>query len=288
MEEKISARGKINLTLNVLGRRTDGCHDLELIFQPVSLADELWIEEKADGGLDFSCSAEGLSGDDNLVCRGYRRMQELFPGQIPGLRVRLVKHIPSGAGMAGGSADCAALLVWLNGHCGLGMDRAELIRVGASLGADVPACMQTHAVIGHGIGEILTDIRMNREYPLLVVKPAVSFDTGEMFRMLDRRGLAGQRRTAPAMIEAMEAGDLPAMAENLYNVFEDVVPQREHIARIKRRLREAGALGSLMTGSGSAVYGIFADPEERDCAQKVLRESGEGEVLACEAVNRRT
>ncbi|MCD8330751.1 MAG: 4-(cytidine 5'-diphospho)-2-C-methyl-D-erythritol kinase [Lachnospiraceae bacterium] len=283
---RVLAHGKINLTLNVLGRRPDGYHDLELIFQPVSLADELEIRENGTNELRFSCSVPEFAGEDNLVCRGYRRMREQFSEKVRGLTVHLTKQIPSGAGMAGGSADCAALLLWMNEHFALGLGQQELTEIGVSLGADVPACMMTHATLGRGVGEILTDIGIHRDYPLLLLKPEVSFNTGAMFRALDAAGYERQRYTSAGMIEAMEADDLTAMCGHLYNVFEEAVPERALIQGLKAQLMEAGALGSLMTGSGSVVYGIFADAEARDRAFETLRGLKNVRVYACEAINR--
>lgn len=284
--EKLTARAKINLTLNVTGRRENGYHDLELIFQPVSLADELYVEESGDDQIHFTCTIEEFANEKNLAWRAWRIMHDRFPDKVGGLTVHLVKHIPSGAGMAGGSTDASALLLWINDHFKLGLSLQELIDMGVKLGADVPACMMTHATLGRGVGEILTDIKIHRDYPLLLVKPSVSFNTGEMFRELDRRGYENQRPAAETMIRAMEKEDLTAMAAALYNVFEETVPERELIARLKEKIREAGALGSLMTGSGSVVYGIFADEAERNRAYEALKNLEDCAVYCCEAVNR--
>ena len=291
---RILARGKINLMLHVLGRRPDGYHDLELIFQPVSLAATLDISEET-GEFQFTCQIPSLATPDNLVCRGYRKLQEMFPERIPPLSIHLIKNIPQGAGMGGGSTDCSALLVWMNRRYGLGLSRQELITIGAGLGADVPACMFSHATLGHGIGEQLQDIRTQMEYPLLLIKPPVSFSTGEMYRRVDSLapGQIPERRTGE-MVRAMEEGDLPRMAELLCNVFEEAVPEPGMIRELREQLLSAGALGSRMTGSGSVVYGIFDTEDARDRAMEQLQtrqEAGEQvlagcQLIACRTVNR--
>ena len=283
----LTARAKINLTLYVIGRRPDGYHDLELIFQPVSLADELWIREVGGDDLAFSCSVATFENENNLVCRGYRRMRERFPGQIPGLSIHLEKKIPSGAGMGGGSTDCSALLVWLNQRYGLGLSREELIKIGAGLGADVPACMIPHATIGRGIGEELSDIRTDLSMPLLLIKPEMSFSTAEMYTKVDAIPYDPAKNRNREMVAALEEGNIPKMAGLLYNVFEEAVPEREKIEYYKRKLTQAGALGSLMTGSGSVVFGVFADAAARDLAAERLRGEPGVSLYCCETVNER-
>ncbi|MDD6213105.1 MAG: 4-(cytidine 5'-diphospho)-2-C-methyl-D-erythritol kinase [Clostridiales bacterium] len=285
METVIWARAKINLNLYVLGKRDNGYHDLELIFQPVSLADELMVKENGKDGLDFSCSVPEFSNPNNLVCRGYETLRQQFPDKVKGLEIYLKKNIPSGAGMAGGSTDCSALLLWMNRHFSLGLSRNQLVEIGVKLGADVPACMVPHATLGRGVGEILTDIPIFHSYPILLLKPEAAFPTGQMFRFLDQKGISNRRRKTEALIRSMEAGDLSAMCSCLHNDFEEAVPERELIGKMKQLLLEAGALGSLMTGSGSVVYGIFDQAETRDRAAEKLREICDFQVYTCEAVN---
>lgn len=284
---KIEAPAKINLTLYVTGRRPDGYHDLELIFQPVTLVDELWITDNDEYRLNFSCSVSALETGDNLVCRGYRALAERYPGQVRGLDVHLDKHIPSGAGMGGGSTDCAALLVFMDRHFGLGLGAQGLIEIGAGLGADVPACLFRHATLGRGIGEQLSDIRTHAHFPLLVIKPDLSFRTGEMYAKIDGRaaGTKPEDRKTQQMIAALEADDAAAAAACLTNEFETVVPEQGRIQDLLTRLRRAGALGSRMTGSGSAVFGLFDGAQQRDLAFVALRNLPGCRVFRCETLN---
>lgn len=281
-EKKLEARAKINLTLNVTGRRPNGYHDLELIFQPVSLCDILTVSLKEEPGLDFTCSVKAFENSSNLVCRAYDLLAKRYPG-VKGLRVHLEKHIPSGAGMGGGSTDASALILEMNRMFDLGMTWEKLVELGAGLGADVPACMLTRASFGRGIGEELTVIDTHLSYPLLVLKPEVSFSTAEMYRAIDESGEIRQQYRSEAVIKGLEQGDLESIAANLYNVFEEAVPGKQQIQQLKQELLDCGALGSLMTGSGSCVFGIFRDKESRDRAYEQLK--NRYEAYACEAVN---
>ena len=281
---KVEARAKINLTLNVTGRRDNGYHDLELIFQPVSLSDTLFIEKKEEPGLDFTCSIKAFENPTNLVCRAYEKMAERY-SQVGGMKVHLRKRIPSGAGMGGGSTDAAAMILTMDQIYGLNMTWEEKCSLGASLGADVPACMLTRASIGRGIGEELTEIDTDLSYSLLVIKPKYSFSTAKMYQAIDESGQITQKYLSGQVIKGLETGDLGLISRNLYNVFEEAVPGAERIQELKELLLSHGAIGSLMTGSGSCVYGIFRNRRIRDKAYLALR--GKYRVFACEAVNRR-
>ncbi len=280
---KVEARGKINLTLNVLGRREDGYHDLEMIFQPISLCDLLTVEKRAETGLEFTCSVKELENEDNLVYRTYERLLEHYPG-IGGLRVHLEKRIPYGSGLGGGSADVAALIRAVNEMFGLQLGRREMMQLGKGLGADVPACMLSRAALGTGIGDQLALIDTEMEYPLLLLQPEEPFSTADMYRKLDAVPHLSQEFLSARVQRGLESGNLSEICENLYNVFEEVVPDRERLAELKALLVEYGASASLMTGSGSCVYGIFKDEGMRDRAYEELKK--DYQVYACRAVNR--
>lgn len=280
---KVEARGKINLTLNVFGCREDGYHDLELIFQPISLSDILTVEKKAEAGLEFTCTVKELENEDNLVYRTYERLLERYPG-IGGLRVHLEKRIPYGSGLGGGSADVAALIRAVNQMFGLQLGRKEMMELGAGLGADVPACMLSRAAVGTGIGDQLSLIDTEMEYPLLLLQPKELFSTASMYQKLDEAGSLSQERLTDQVKRGLETGNLSEICDNLYNVFEEVVPDRDRLQELKALLVEYGASASLMTGSGSCVYGIFKDAAMRDQAYADLKK--EYQVYSCEAVNR--
>ncbi len=282
---KLQARAKINLTLEILGKRPDGYHDLELVFQPISLADELEITENGTDELVFTCSVKEFENEDNLVCRGYRLLHSCYPGKIPGLTVHLEKKIPSGAGLGGGSTDCSAFMVWLNHTYGLELGRDGLIRLGAGLGADVPACIIPHATLGRGIGEQLTDICTDLSLPLLLIKPDMHFSTGEMYARADSLRDRHYLGAGGQMVQALERGDARAAAGALYNIFEEAVPEQERIQEIREALLKAGALGARMTGSGSAVYGFFENTRVRDLAFGQCKDLTGCSLYAAETVN---
>ena len=268
----VRANAKINLTLNITGRREDGFHELETLFQPVSLCDFLLVEATKRPGLFFSCTVPELETPDNIVCRAYEALaaRRRLSG---GLKVRLYKNIPREAGLGGGSADAAAFLRGADAELGLGLSGEELRELAEGLGSDVPACLMRGACTGGGRGEVLTPVGTHFSYPLLIVKPAVSFSTAAMYRAYDGLPEIRQRFTTGEAVQALERRDLRKLAGSLYNVFEEVVPERETITRLKDALTGAGALGSLMSGSGSAVFGIFDSEETRDRACEALKET---------------
>lgn len=289
---RIEARAKINLTLDVLGKRPDGYHDLDLIFQPVSLADVLYLERTDGSDLDFSCTDGAPAGPDNLVCRTYGLMKTLYPA-IGGYRIILEKHIPSGAGLGGGSADAAALILALNEAKNLGLTEEEMIAVGAQLGADVPALLLSCASHGRGIGEKLEKIRTHTAFPLLIAKPSFACPTGTMYARLDGFGLCGEmteenREKTARVIRGLEEDDLNLIASGLHNIFEEAVKEQAAMNTLKTSMKEEGALGVLMSGSGSAVYGIFPDRDARDraCRNLTERETEMTQWISAEAVNR--
>lgn len=264
------ARGKINLSLNVLNKREDGYHNLELTFQIINLYDEIYIEKTSSNDIELYCTCAEFKTEDNLVYKAYKLLKEKYH-QITGLKVKLIKHIPTGTGMAGGSADCANFILALNKMFNLNLTKEKLITIGKSLGADVPACMHRCATLGRGIGENLQKINSKLKYYLVIVKPDVSFSTKEMFNKIDLKGNITQRYTAEQIKQALEEENVDLLVENMYNVFEDAVDNKELIDNIKQELIANGASSSLMTGSGSCVYGIFTDRQIAKQAYKNLR-----------------
>ncbi|MBQ2896365.1 MAG: 4-(cytidine 5'-diphospho)-2-C-methyl-D-erythritol kinase, partial [Oscillospiraceae bacterium] len=184
---------------------------------------------------------------------------------------RLKKRIPVGAGMAGGSTDGAAVLRALNRLCGRPFDAEALRAIGLTLGSDVPYCVQGGSMLAGGRGEKLTPLPMPPECHVVIAKPVFSLSTAELFSRVDGRH-ARTRPDTRGLICAMEQGDLPGMARRMFNVFEDVLPRHcGEVASIRGTLLEAGALGSVMTGTGSAVFGVFAGETAAKAAAGQLR-----------------
>ena len=265
----LSAYGKINLTLSVTGRRPDGYHLLETVFQRVSLGDRLTLAPLSQPVLILEGGPPGLDPQQNLLTKAWELLRQEAPPP-GGVRARLEKVIPVQGGMGGGSADCAAFLVGMNRLWNLRLGRQRLLELGARLGADVPACILGGTALGRGIGEELTPIPSALVLHLAVVRPPVAFSTPEMFRRLDLRGEAFLQRFPGAQAaQALARGDLPELCGCLYNVFEEVAGS-PLIEEAKEALTQQGALASLMTGSGSCVFGIFAqEAQARQAARRL-------------------
>ena len=259
-----SACGKLNLFLDIVGRREDGYHLLETVMQSVSVRDILHFEVRDGEGIELRCETEGFPlNESNLICKAARRFCEITGAALPGrLIVTVEKNIPSMAGMGGGSADCAAALEAMNAICGTGLGREELLAVGQTLGADVPFTMIGGTAFCQGTGELMTPLPTRKDIWYAAVQPDIRVSTAAAYRACDEAELP----QAPKCSDFISAyGQSPrAAAGRMYNVFEQALSLPE-IAEIKRRMTEAGALGAMLTGSGSVVFGAFDDP---DAAQR--------------------
>ena len=271
---------KINLTLEVAARRPDGYHNLETVFWPVTLCDELLLTPRTDGELVFSCVGLPAS-PENLVCRAYRLLEAEAAARgrrLPGLTAELRKKVPSEAGLGGGSGDAAAMLQGVNELFPLGFSTEMLAAAGARLGADVPALLYRGPTRGRGTGTEVKPLRAACGFSLIIVKPAPAFPTPQMYRAIDL-ARSGQEaapggppgRSTDRMEQALLAGDRAAVYAGLVNDFESVVPEPACLAGIKENLLAAGAGGALLSGSGSSVFGLFGDRAARDEALERLR-----------------
>lgn len=273
--DKITLRayGKLNLSLDIVGVREDGYHLMDMVMQSVSLFDRVTVE-KADA-LEPSCFPYG---EKDIA---YRAAKAFFVAAgIPGgARVEVEKHIPSEAGMAGGSADGAAVLVALDRLYDTGMGE-KLIPVGGKVGADIPFCLIGGTARVQGIGEQVTPLPFFEKGCYLVIKPPFGISTPAAFRAFDRSG-ASRRPDTAGIIAAMGRGDIPALETLSENVLETAAARPE-IGEIRQALRKAGAVFSRMTGSGSAVFGLF----ETEGAAAAARDevSGYGETFLCKPV----
>ena len=294
----LKARAKINWTLDILGRRADGYHQMDMLMQSVRLADTLWLEEserltledagqslRTEAGGGEACAAPVPFDENNLVVKAARALQRAA-GVEWGAQMRLRKAIPSGAGMGGGSADAAAALIGLNRLWNLNFSTAELERIGLTVGADVPFLVRGGLCRAEGIGEQLTSLTPAPECWLLLWQPCGGLSTGEIFTAFDHT--PSERLARPQTLRARQAlltGDLPALAASMNNVLEGVsVEKRPELERALHRLEELGALRAMMTGSGSVVYGLFDAQEEAEAALAGLdNEKGFRTVTCTEA-----
>ena len=257
-----AAYAKLNLTLDVLGKREDGYHDLQSVMQTISIRDDIEIDVGTGKPWRLLCSDETLPTDErNLAWKAADVFCRTMNRDPDGLEIRIVKRIPSGAGMGGGSADAAAVLRALNRHYGEPLSVLALAELGAQVGSDVPFCVLGGTAMVEGRGERLRKLPNMPDCIFVVCKPDFSVSTPELYEKIDRVAIP-QRPDNRAMETALLAGDLGAVAENLCNVFDPVVTS-EHLELnyIKSICHSYGALNQQMTGSGSAVFAILPNFE---------------------------
>lgn len=267
----IKARAKINLNLEVLGKREDNYHNLESVFQKVNLYDEIYIKKIQTGDFKLNINLNELNTKENIIYKAYVKLKEQCKN-ITGIEVTVNKKIPMQAGMAGGSTDCAAFIVAMNKLFNLNLSKNDIESLGKSLGADVVPCFYNKAVKAEGIGDIITKIDTNFKYYMVIIKPQICCNTKEMFQKLDSEENIQQLHTSLNIIKALENKNIQLLANNLYNVFEKVIQEKEIIYSVKKELIKNGALNALMTGSGSCVYGIFKDKQSAKNAYIALKD----------------
>lgn len=287
----VEACAKINLTLDILGKTDNGYHELRSIMQSVSLCDELSIRRAESGsGITLECSDKSVPSDGrNLAVRAANAFFA-YHGMTGDVSFGLTKRIPSMAGMAGGSADCAAALIGLDRLYGTETPKDGLMRIAASLGADVPFCMEGGARICEGIGERLTCLPPMPDCFIAVAKPDVCISTPEAYAEYDRKASDVGKSDFEGICQAFYRRDMHGICKRLFNALEAASDCGE-VFRVKKAFEESGAIASLMTGSGSAVFGVFAEREQAlqgmkaaDCAFTALcRPVGFGNrVTECE------
>jgi 4-diphosphocytidyl-2-C-methyl-D-erythritol kinase len=254
----LRACAKVNYALEVRNLRGDGYHEISSVLQSVSLADELEIE-RSRGGFELSFEPEGVEIgplEENTVYKAWALLWETSGHELPA-RIRLHKKIPAGAGLGGGSADAAAVLVGMNELFGLGLGDGELLKIGARIGADVPFCLSGGTALAQGVGEILTPLPAPPAHSIVIAKPGRGADTGGIYRAYDARG-AGSLASADGVVAALRSGSLTQLAGTVGNDLEPVTAELvPEVAAYRQELLRAGALGAAMTGTGTAVYGIF-------------------------------
>ena len=268
------ARAKINLTLNILDKRPDGYHNLESVFQSISLYDELFIEKTNTNKLEIVCNIKGLESKNNLIFQTYNFLKERH-SNIYGIKVILKKNIPMERGLAGGSTDCASFLICMNKLFKLDYSESDLINIGKAFGADVAPCLNSGNIFARGIGEIITKINSNIKYYIVVVSPDFSCNTGLMYEKLDKINNKTDNSFSNDVINALENNNLKLLCDNLYNDFEKVLKNNSKIFIIKNLLIENSAVATLLSGSGSSVFGIFDSKEKSKLAYRKLKKTYE-------------
>ena len=257
-----SAFAKLNLTLDVLGKREDGYHDLQSVMQTVSVRDDIEIDVGTGKPWCLKCDKEGIPCDErNLAWKAAKVYCEAMNKDPGGLEIRITKRIPVEAGMGGGSADAAAVLRALNEYYGNPLSILALAELGAQVGSDVPFCVVCGTAMVEGRGEKLRKLPDMPDCIFVVVKPDFSVSTPELYQKIDEVTIA-KRPDNRGMESALLAGDLKKVAEHVCNVFDPVVTA-DHLELnyIKSLFHQYGAVTYQMTGSGSAVYAIVSEFE---------------------------
>lgn len=268
---QIKARAKINLTLDVLGRRENGYHDVEMIMQQINLYDLVTVEKSDSDGITLTCSDFFLPVDErNLAYRAAQIMRERF--SIPsGFKIHIEKHIPIAAGLAGGSTDAAAVISGINRVCQLELTTQQMQDIGFTLGADIPFCFMEGCAIARGLGEILTPIRGFEHAWMVLVKPGFGVSTKDVYTGLDLSAVT-KRPDTNAMILALNDQKRKEIIAGLCNVLETVtLALHPKVAEIKAMLTSYGADGVLMSGSGPTVFAIFGSYEKAKTAHKKIK-----------------
>lgn len=256
------AYAKLNLTLDVLGKRQDGFHDLRSVMQTISIRDDIEIDIETGKPWKLVCSDEAIPQDEtNLAWKAAELYFKTIQKDPNGLEIRITKRIPSQAGLGGGSADAAAVLRALNAHYGMPLSLPALAELGGMIGSDVPFCTLCGTAVVEGRGEKLRKLPDMPDCVFVVCKPDFSVSTPELYQKIDACEIK-RRPDHAAMESAILAGDLGKIAANLYNVFDPIVTaQHLELNYIKSIFNSYGSIGQLMTGSGSAVFAIVSDFE---------------------------
>ena len=267
---ELKALAKINLGLDVLGRRENGYHDVRMVMQTIYLYDNVTLNKTEEAGIQLKTNLSYLPVDENNIAyKAAKMLIEEFNIQ-EGVEIILDKHIPVAAGMAGGSSNAAAVLVGMNRLFGLGLSQQELKDRGVKLGADVPYCIMRGTVLAEGIGEILTPLAPMPKCFILVAKPGIGVSTKTVYEKLDAKEIE-EHPDIDGVIAGLEEGDLKKIATSMGNVLENVtIPDYPIIEDIKNVMKEEGALNAMMSGSGPTVFGIFDDRKlAKQAGQKI-------------------
>lgn len=270
---QLKALAKINLGLDVLRRREDGYHEVKMIMQTIGLHDDLEIRKTKTPGIQVKTNLYYLpTNENNLVYKAAKLLMDEFQIQ-DGVSIQLKKRIPVAAGMAGGSSDGAAVLWGINQMYGLGLSMQALMERGVRLGADVPYCIQRGTALAEGIGEKLSVLPPMPKCTILIAKPGISVSTKFVYENLHANDLKPEQHPdVDSMIEAMRQKDLGLLCSRMGNVLETVtIPAYPMINEIKRTMMDNGAIGSMMSGSGPTVFGIFDSPVAAKQAVKAVR-----------------
>ena len=271
-EIKETGWAKLNISLDVSDKRPDGYHDMIMVMQTISLSDHVRIQLNDSGKVRARTNFSFIPGDErNLAVKAALKFLSAVGDEGQGMTISIEKSIPVGAGMAGGSTDAAAVLRALNRMYGNPLSPEALEELSATVGSDVPFCVRGGTVLATGRGEKMESLRAFPDCLYVVCKPEFSISTPELFRKLDQMSLRCHPDTA-GILAAVEKGDLEQVCRRMYNVFEDVDDRRLRTVKdIKSLMLDHGALGAMMTGTGSAVFAIFRKGTDTNALVEKLR-----------------
>ena len=274
----VEANAKINLTLDILGKRPDGFHEVAMVMQTIGLHDTL-VMEKTERDIELSINVPWLKADEkNLAWRAAELIRQEY-GLEGGVRIELTKRIPVAAGLAGGSADAAAVLKGMNDLYGLQLDEEKLCELGARLGSDIPFCIMGGTMLATGRGEVLTRLSDMPETWVVLAKPRISVSTAWAYQNYDEQG-AERHPDNEAIKQAIDRGNRKAVAGLLCNVLESVtIKKYDVIAEYKQMMLDKGAMASMMSGSGPTVFGLAKSREQAEAIADVLRQNTNADVF---------
>ncbi len=271
MEVKVNAYAKINLMLDIIYQRTDGYHDLFMIMQSIGLYDTVTVSETKSKKITITCNIDDIPLDEKNIA--YKAAEAFFKAnkiKNKGINIDLVKRIPHQAGLAGGSADGAGVLVALNKLLGTNLSDDELCKIGVKIGADVPFCIKGGTLLAQGIGDVLNKVKPLRQCFILIAKPDYGVNTGKAYAQFDTNGKV-HTPDKMGMLYAMQSRDLKEICSKMENVFEQFIEVPNKVD-IKEVMSGEGALGVCMSGSGPTVFGIFDDKEKAESAAGKLKD----------------
>lgn len=263
----IDSYGKINLSLDILYKRNDGYHEIESVMQEIDLKDTLSFREREKGIIIESTSKKIPTDSDNLVYKVWEKMKD-FTGIERGLHIKIEKTIPVAAGLAGGSSNAAATFKAINKLWDLNFSDQKLMDISKSIGADIPFCLMGGTALAKGIGEKLTSLSPFKDIDILICNPGIEIPSAHAYKILD---LNDRRIDTYSLIEAIEKIDIDGVSKAIENKMEkNILKEYPLIGEIKEYMVKAGARASLMSGSGSTVFGIFTDKIKFSSAYKEL------------------
>lgn len=283
MKISIKAHAKINLMLDIINRRNDGYHDLFMIMQSISIYDKVTVKTNNSNSIKIKCNIDDIPLDErNIAWKAANAFFEATNKKNKGIEIDIEKRIPHAAGMAGGSADGAAVLVALNELYKTNLSKDDLCKIGVKIGADVPFCITGGTLLAQGIGDVLHKVKSLRKCYIVIAKPDFDVNTGNAYSQFDT---FGKTHTPDkfGMLCAMQSRDLYQICSKMENVFEQFIEVPNRIS-IKEAMRKNGAIGVCMSGSGPTVFGIFEDKKNAEMAAQDLKVFAK-DIEVCTPVN---